>query len=109
MSFTSVEDSLRRPTKEELKGPILAALARVEVIDRRECLSVQDWIKIIDILEDSNRKLSISWESRYDILKIVNPQLEMLRRLKDQEDSNILFPIAMSRNNFEICLSVLNK
>jgi hypothetical protein len=81
----------------------------IEVIDRRKFLSVQDWLYVLNILEDANRDLNISYKSRSEILEMVRSQQSFLKKLKDTGDGDILFPIAMSRPLFEICLQVLDQ
>jgi hypothetical protein len=81
----------------------------VEVIDRRKFLSVNDWLCVLNILEDSNRDLNISYKSHSEILEMVRSQQTFLKKLKSTGDGDISFPIAMSRPLFEICLQLLNE
>ena len=81
----------------------------VEVIDRRKFLSVDEWLYVLNILEDSNRDLNISYISISEILEMIRSQKSLLKRLKDAGDGDIPFPITMSRPLFEICLQLLHQ
>jgi hypothetical protein len=81
----------------------------VEIIDKRKSLSVQEWIDVLNILEDSNRDLDISYKDHSEILEIVRSQNTLLKKLKDKGDFDIFFSIAMSREQYQICLQVLNQ
>jgi hypothetical protein len=81
----------------------------VEFIDRRKFLSVQDWLNVLNTLEDSCRDLDISYMDKSEILEVVRSVSPFLKKLKDKGDGDIFFPIAMSRERYEICLKVLNQ
>jgi hypothetical protein len=76
----------------------------VEFIDRRKFLSVQDWLYVLNILEDANRDLNISDKSRSEILKIVKSQQPFLKKLRANGDGDIGFPIAMNMKQYDICV-----
>jgi hypothetical protein len=80
----------------------------VEFIDRRKFLSVQDWLNVLNTLEGSCTDLDISYMDKSEILEVVRSVSPFLKKLEDKGDGDILFPIAMSRPLFEICLQLLN-
>ena len=80
----------------------------VEVIDKRKFLFVNEWLCILNTLEDSKKDLNIPYIYSSEILEMIRSQKSLLKGLKDAGDEDIPFPITMSRPLFEICLQVLH-